>query len=280
MEINSILLTGGSGLVGKALASMLKSRYEITHFEMRDPGDGFPFIKGDLRDSGAVAKACRSMDAVIHVAALHGRAWAEAGDDVGFEVNVSGTKNILEGTAKAEVKRVVFTSSIWATGHGPHPPYLPIDEELAREPVELYGLTKIIGEQMCRYASSTHGISSIVLRPGVICAAEVYSPNQACYLVGAVDVRDVAQAHILALEAPADMQHDVFVVTADSPLCRVDPDKFRNDPAGALEKVVPGVAALATEGKLRLSSNMEWYTVKKARQLLGYRPEYNFTITG
>lgn len=279
MQINRILLTGGSGLVGKTLTPMLKNKYEITHFETRDPGDGCPFIKGDLRDSHAVVQACRGMDAVIHVAALHGMAWNEAGDDTGFEVNVVGTKNILEGAVQAGVRRVVFTSSIWATGHGTNLPYLPIDEDLPREPVELYGLTKIIGEQMCRYASSTHGISTIALRPGGIFPVEAYEPEQGGYLVGMVDVRDVAQAHVLALEAPADMRHDVFVVTADTPLCRVDPDAFRNDPVGALEAVVPGVTALAAEGKLQLSSDMEWYTVEKARQMLGYRPRYNFTLS-
>jgi nucleoside-diphosphate-sugar epimerase len=280
IQINRILLTGGSGLVGKTLAPMLKSRYEVTHFDTSDPGDALPYVEGDLRDSSAVADACRSMDAVIHVAGLHGHAWTEAGDDVGFEVNVVGTKNILEGAVKAKVKRVVFTSSIWATGHGTNPPYLPLDENLAREPVELYGLTKIIGEQLCRYASSTHDISSIVLRPGGIVPAEAYGPNQARYLGGAVDVRDVAQAHVLALEAPADIQHDVFIITTDSPLCRVDPDKFRDDPAAALENVVPGVAELAAKSKLRLSSDMEWYTVQKAKQVLGYKPKHNFTITG
>ncbi|MBM4083095.1 MAG: NAD(P)-dependent oxidoreductase, partial [Planctomycetes bacterium] len=124
-----VLLTGGSGLVGRTLAPMLRERWDVTHFEAKDPGDGLPCVLGDLRDSKAVAAACKGMDAVLHVAALHGKAWAQAGDDVGFGVNVIGTKNILEGAAKSGVKRVVFTSSIWATGHGPNPPYLPIDEE-------------------------------------------------------------------------------------------------------------------------------------------------------
>ena len=280
MEIERVLLTGGSGLLGKILTSMLRSRYEVAHFEMRDPGDGCRFVAGDLRDSRGVAQVCQGMDAVIHLAALHGRAWEEAGDDEGFEVNVVGTKNLLEGAAQGGVSRVLFTSSIWATGHGTSPPYLPIDEDLPRQPVELYGLTKLIGEQLCRYASAKHGISTIVLRPGGIAPAEAYGPAEGRYLAGTVDVRDVAQAHVLALEAAEDIRHDVFLVTADSPLCRLDPEAFRSDPAAALDEVVSGAAALAAAGKLQLSPDMEWYTVEKARRILGYDPRYSFAVSG
>ena len=278
-ERGNVLLTGGSGLVGRTLAPMLRAKYEVTHFDVVDPGDGLRSIVGDLRDSEAVAQACQGMDAVLHVAALHGRTWAEAGDDVGFEVNTISTKNILEGAVKADVKRVVFTSSIWATGHGsPPPPYLPIDEQLPREPAELYGLTKTLGEQMCRYATANHGLSTICLRPGGISPADLYAPNKIGYLAGGVDVRDVAQAHVLALEAPDDMMHEAFVITAESPLCDVDPEAFQTNPAATLDRVVPGVAKLTAEGKLELQPSFEWYTVEKAKRLLGYDPQYNFAI--
>ena len=278
MDIKRVLLTGGNGLVGRALAPLLREKYDVTHFEIKAPGDGLPCIEGDLRDAAAVAHACQGMDAVLHVAALHGKTWAQAGDDVAFQVNVLSTNNIFEGAAKAGAQRVVFTSSIYATGHERNAPYLPIDEGLPREPAELYGLTKLLGEQMCRYATSVHGLSTIALRPGGISPADVHAPNVVRYMAGAVDVRDVAQAQMLALEAPADMMHEVFVITADSPLCQVDPKDYQADPVGTLDKLMPGAAQLVAEGKLELSPNMEWYTVDKARRMLGYQPRYNFTI--
>lgn len=278
MQIRTVLLTGGSGLVGRTLAPLLTEQYEVTHIGLEDPGDGLPFVEADLCDSAAVAAACRGMDAVVHVAALHGRAWAEAGDDAGFAVNVVGTKNVLEAAATAGAQRVVFTSSIWATGHGADPPYLPIDEELPREPAELYGLTKTLGEEMCRYTTATHGVSTIVLRPGGIRPAETYGPGDAAYLVGAVDVRDVAAAHVLALQAPADVRHDVFVITADSPLCGLDPAAFRDDPVRALDTAVPGARQLAADGRLQIRADAEWYTVAKAKRRLGYRPQYGFVL--
>lgn len=280
MNIENVLLTGGCGLVGRTLAPMLRERYRVTHFEMKDPGDGLPFIGGDLCSSADVAKACEGMDAVIHVAALHGRAWNTLGDDRGFEVNVIGTKNILEGAAKAGVKRVVFTSSIWASGHGsPPPPYLPMDEEMQREPVELYGLTKILGEQMCRYATAKYGFSTIVLRPGGIRPAELYDSRYAGLLTACVDVRDIAQAEALALEAPDDMKHEVFIITSDSPLCQLDPAVVKADPAAALDSLEPGAGDLVRKGEIAFAADAEWYTVAKAKRLLGYRPQYNFKLS-
>ncbi len=273
-----VLLTGGTGLVGRTLAPLLREQHEVTHFDVADPGDGLPAIVGDLRSPQQVAAACRGMDVILHLAALHGQAWAAAGDEVGFAVNVNGTRNILEGAAAAGVKRVVFTSSIWATGHDTPAAPLPIDEGLSREPAEVYGLTKILGEQMCRYATAKHGFSTLVLRPGGIRPAAGYAPLQTGFLVGAVDVRDVAQAQMLAVMAPLSLRHDVFIITADSPLCQLQPQAYAADPGLTLARVVPGVTALVRAGKLQLPVGGEWYSVAKARRVLGYRPQYNFRL--
>ncbi len=275
MDIRRVLVTGGSGLVGRTLSPLL-DEYEVTHFDRVDPRDGNPFIMGDLSDGDSVAAACEGHDAILHIAALHGRTWNEAGDGGGFRVNVNGTWNVLEGALRAGVRRVVFTSSIWAVGHGADPPYLPIDESLPRDPAELYGLTKILGESMCRYYSSLHGLSTIVIRPGYIAPAERHSPDNMMYLAGLVDVRDVAMAHLQGLRAPADMLHEVFIITADSPLCRLkDPSFYLDNPRGALLELFPSIRD--REDLLAAPPAVEWYSIEKARRLLGYSPMYNFS---
>jgi len=274
-----VLLTGGCGLVGKALAPLLKAKYDISHFDVSDPGDGLPFIAGDLRDSRAVERACKGKAAVIHAGALHGAAWAESGDDVGFEVNVLGTKNILEGARKAGVRRVVFTSSIWATGHGAGAPYVPIDEGLPREPAELYGLTKKLGESMCSCYTANYGVSTICLRPGGILPVDAPPEARVNLLAGCVDVRDVARAHVLALEAPRDMLHETFIVMPETPLCGVEPEEFLADPVGALETKCPGIAQAVADGRISVPAFDEWYTIDKAKRVLGYRPQYNFDLS-
>lgn len=275
-----VLLTGGNGLVGRGLAAALRDRYEVTHLECAVPEDGLPCIQADLRDAAAAREACTGMDAVMHVAGLHGVAWERAGDEAGFEVNVTGTKNLLEAARLAGVRRFVFTSSIWANGHGTPPPTeLPIVESMDRAPAELYGLTKLLGETMCRYTTANYGLSTIVLRPGGIVRAESYSPHNGAYLRGGVDVRDVVSAHVLALEAPETLGHQVFNITADSPLCRADPSEFRRDPVGTLESVAPGARALVEAGELQVTADMEWYSIAAAQAELGYRPQYGFQVS-
>lgn len=265
-----VLVTGGAGLVGRTLVPLLRDQYVVTHLECTDPGDGLPWVQADLRDAAAVTAACAGVTAILHIAALHGHAWQQAGDDTAFAVNVLGTQNILAAAVRQQVRRVVFTSSIWATGHGGAVPDLPLDEALPREPVELYGLTKILGEQMCRYYSARHELSTIVLRPGGIQPAEKYAPHDPSYLFGTADVRDVAQAHRLALELPATVRHEVFIITADSPLARVSAAEYQADPAAALARVCPQA------GPVQLPATAEWYTIAKARRDLGYQPCYNF----
>ena len=163
---------------------------------------------------------------------------------IGIGISVVGTKNILEAARKNDVKRVIFTSSIWATGHLPNPaPYLPIDEGLPREPQELYGLTKKLGEQMCRYYSSRWGISTLCLRPGGIQPADTPIERRMGLLFAAVDVRDVAQAHALALDVTLSrLKHEVMIITADSPLCRIESGKFFEDPGSTMESLIPGIS--------------------------------------
>lgn len=277
----NVLLTGGSGLVGSRLAPMLAEGHEVTNLDIRDPGDGLPWIEADLLDAEAVAAACEGVDAVVHLAALHGRAWSEAGDAAMMRLNVMGTRNVLDGAANAGVRRVVFTSSISATGHGAGglpPPSLPIDEDIPRGPCDPYGLSKQLGEQLCEWYTARHGLSTMVLRPGFICDEDVTLAESVRFLSYQVEVGDVARAHLAALEAPQNLRHGTFVITADSPLTRVEPQHFLADRVGALETVLPGIAELIESGAIDVSGITEWYIIERARRVLGWEPQRGFEV--
>ncbi|MFP4248441.1 MAG: NAD-dependent epimerase/dehydratase family protein [Armatimonadota bacterium] len=273
----NVLLTGGSGLVGSRIAPMLAQRHELTHFEIRDPEDGRPWIEGDLLDPDAPGEACEGMDAVLHVAAIHGPNWRKLGDHAMFEANVIGTQNVVGAAVRAGVSRLVFTSSISATGHGQGlpAPYLPIDEHIPRGPADLYGLSKALGEQICRFAATRHGLSTIILRPGYICDEDCAFPDTWRLLSCMVDVRDVASAHVAALECET-VDQGTFLVTADSPLARTEPLSFFADRRGWLEDLFPGIGAHIDDGAFDPAKIDEWYTVDLARRVLGWTPQHNF----
>ncbi|MGD9496321.1 MAG: NAD-dependent epimerase/dehydratase family protein [Armatimonadota bacterium] len=275
-----VLLTGGSGLVGTRLAPMLAERHEVTHFERIDPGDGLPWIEGDLLDPEAVAAACAGRDAVVHLAAIHGARWQALGDHVMFEINVMGTHHVLEGAVRAGVRRVVFTSSISAIGHGSGtpPPYLAIDEAIPRGPADLYGHSKAVGEQLCAWAAARYGLSVIVLRPGFICPEDVDFARTLDFLFFMVDVRDVARAHLRALEADLAIRHETCIITADSPLARISPLQFFADRTGTLERLYPGIGRSLEAGTLAPPRGTEWYTIERARRVLGFEPEHGFAL--
>jgi len=275
-----VLLTGGCGLVASRIAPMLSDRHEVTHFELRDPGDGLPWIEGDLLDPGAVRDACEGMDAVMHVAAIHGPNWRKLGDHKMFEVNVMGTQNVVHAAVDAGVERVVFTSSISATGHGQGlpAPWLPIDEEIPRGPADLYGQSKALGEEICHYATTRHGLSTIMLRPAYICDESCAFPDTWRLLTHMVDVRDVASAHVAALECDPGVRHGAFLVTADSPLAYVEPLQFFADRRGCLEDLFPGIGQYIDDGSIDPWWIDEWYTIEAARLVLDWEPEHNFEL--
>lgn len=103
-------------------------------------------------------------------------------------------------------------------------PYLPIDENLPREPFEIYGLTKKLGEQMCRYATEKYGLSTVCLRPGGIQPEDAPFERKRGLLFSGIEVRDVARAHVLALDADASTQHETLVIGPNNPLCKIHPN--------------------------------------------------------
>jgi UDP-glucose 4-epimerase len=236
------------------------------------------WIRGDVRDPFRVEEAVEGMDAVVHMAGLHGPHWKTAGDMETFEVNVSGTKNVVLAAAQNGVDRLVFTSSRAAYGSRGEAPYLPLDEEAEPGADDLYGLTNVLGEDICSYATRTYGMSTFCLRCGLLIGSHIPPQKRGALLCGAVDVRDAAMAHALALRAPGKATHEVLNIAAESPFCDVDPAEAASDPEGVLERFMPGSRDLIDEERFSIPRPFRYYSIEKARDLLGWEPEHNFSL--
>lgn len=169
-----ILVTGATGRVGANLCRTLLTRgYRVRAVVL--PGDpavaklaglDVEVVEADLRDAQAVAVACAEVDAICHLAALMG---PDAGDMSVFDywhLNVDSTLHVLEGARQnGRLVKFVFSSTD-AVYPAVKPCYLPIDEHHPQDPVNLYGLTKVVGERLCRDYLTEFGIPTAVVRYG------------------------------------------------------------------------------------------------------------------
>jgi UDP-glucose 4-epimerase len=162
-----VLVTGGAGYIGStAVAILLERGYEVTvlddcstgHFE--SVPSSAKFISGSILDSKALAEALTGCAAVIHFAAKSIVGESVEKPDLYQEVNVEGTRRLLDEMARLGVSKLVFSSTAATYGE---PEIIPITEESPTVPTSPYGRTKLEVDQMIT-AESGLGLAAISLR--------------------------------------------------------------------------------------------------------------------
>jgi UDP-glucose 4-epimerase len=163
-----ILLTGGAGYIASHTAVALverghrvvlldnfaNSERDVPDRLRRLTGKLFPVIEADIRDVKAVSDAMRAfpVDAVIHFAALKAVGESEADPLLYYDMNIVGTIRLFEAMQRANVQRLVFSSS--ATVYG-QPDSLPILEDAPTQVNNIYGRTKLVMEDLIRDLART-----------------------------------------------------------------------------------------------------------------------------
>ena len=223
-----ILITGGTGFIGKQLADFLlrmgtfevqgEARRQIEKITLFDafPGDrqwNDPRIKvvtGDISDPETVAEAAQGADLVWHLAAVVSGE-AEADFDLGMRVNLKGTMNLVETLrAMGTCPRVVNASSLAVYG-GELPPVVTDDTDL--HPKSSYGTQKAIGELLVADYTRKGFIDGRSLRLPTI-AIRPGKPNRAASTFVSSIIRE-----------PLSQQPAVCPVRADSPMYLLSPPR-------------------------------------------------------
>ena len=157
-----ILITGGSGFIGSHLTRFLKKDHDITIYDIKKPiEEDVKFILGDVTDEQKILKSFKGFDIIIHLAAVVGVGITESDPPSTLNINILGTKNILEACKKNGVKKVILASSSEVYGE---PKKVPIDETQIPIPITTYGISKLACEEYLKSYAKTYGFSYSILR--------------------------------------------------------------------------------------------------------------------
>lgn len=304
-----VALTGATGYTGSRLVSRLLARGDevraLARPNSRRPqpeGPGLTWLEGDLSDASVLARLVEGTDAVIHVAAVYRTAGHP--DSYYREVNVEGTRRLLEAAYDAGIGRFVHTSTVGVHGHVQHP---PADEASPFAPGDIYQETKAEAEELALCFHREKGLPVAVVRP-----AAIYGPGETRLLklfraiarrryavVGSgralyhpVYIDDLLQGYLLALERP-EAVGEAFIVGGPRYVSQEDLAQMiaRHTGGRVLPFHVPAAplrwAAAACEAvciPLRVEPPLHrrrvefWtkdraFSIDKARQVLGYAPQ-------
>ncbi|WP_439475825.1 NAD-dependent epimerase/dehydratase family protein [Algoriphagus formosus] len=293
MSPKRIFFTGGSGKAGKhVIPYLLDQRHRVMNVDLK-PLDhpGVDNLIADITDSGQMFNAMSSyagfdelepgtgvpkFDAVVHFAAV-ARILINP-DNETFRVNAVGTYNVIEAAVKLGIKKIIIASSettygICFSDGKTNPNYLPLDEEYDVDPMDSYGLSKVVNEQTARAFQRRSGFDIYALRIGNVIEPHEYQElfphyfkhpevrrrNAFCY----IDARDLGQIVDLCLQKDG-LGFEIF--------------NAGNDHNGAIipskelaDRFFPGVPL-----KWKMEEHEALFSNRKIREVLGFKERHNW----
>jgi UDP-glucose 4-epimerase len=286
-----VLVTGSAGHLGEALVRSLRDlQHEVVGLDILSS----PFTShvGSIADRACVQRCMRGVQVVFHAATLHKPHVATHRRQDFVDTNITGTLNLLEEAVAGGVESFVYTSTTSVFGDALVPPEgAPaawITEEVTPVPKNIYGVTKAAAEDLCELFHRNQGLGCIVLRTSRFFPEEDDNPqvrNSYCdanakaneFLYRRVDIEDVVSAHLLAAKHAAAIGFRKYIVSATTPFCPSDLAELRVDAPGVVRQRVPEFEAEYDRRQWKMFPSIDRvYANERARNELGWRPQYDF----
>ncbi len=172
----TVLVTGASGLIGRAVAARLHAEgRDVIGLDRRPPPghEAVPFVEADLNDVHRLHAAARGREltGIVHCGGVSGLMVARDNPFLICETNIRGTAHVFELARLVKAGRVVFCSSISAYG-GTDLDAL-VTEDTPMRGLTTYGASKIAGEAILQAYAEEHGVDGVALR-----FTHVYGPGR------------------------------------------------------------------------------------------------------
>jgi UDP-glucose 4-epimerase len=292
--VSRILVTGSSGWLGRSLVPRLRAEgHSVVGIDVVPSAT--TDLVGSIVDRGFVREVMRDVTAVVHSAALHKPNIVTHSAAEFVDVNVTGTLNLLEeAVASGSVTRsFVFTSTtslmisakirkgnareaVWITEA--MTPLLPRN---------IYGVTKLSAEHLCRLYHELHGLPVVVLRTSrffpeeddMAHAIAQTEPNTKAneLLFRRLTVDDASEAHVAALRRAPELGFDVFIVSAPTPFAPADCRELVVDAPAVVRRYFPQYPEIyARLGWTMFDSIDRVYVASRATDRLGFTCRTSF----
>ena len=306
------LVTGAGGFVGCFMVRCLVAHGVRVRAMVRDLSrvrervDGVEYVEADLTDMDSLRSVVEGVSGVYHIAAL----FREAGhpDSMFTEVNLEGTRRMLDASIEAGVSRFIHCSTVGVLGHVAQ---APADEDTPYNPGDIYQRTKMEGEQLALRYFRDGKIDGVVIRPAMIygpgdtrtlklfrmiAKKRFFYVGKGQALVHWIDVRDLVEAFYLAMQAAHERTGSIYIISGERAL----PLKEMADLIARNLGVSPPWLHLPVKPMQALGSLCEWvckplkieppifrrrvdfftkdrhFDSRKAREELGFKPARTF----
>jgi nucleoside-diphosphate-sugar epimerase len=221
-----VLLIGGSGFVGKLIIPLMKERHQLRIFDLVPPADTtLEFVRGDVNDDASLMTAMSGMDAAVYLAMGKDEKGEVSVPGPAFDINAKGVYRACQAAVKSGVRRFVYASTMSIYEYEPTRRFETEDEP--PDSTSVYGFTKALGEEVCRFFSRAHGLNCIALRlNGPVEQARWLQAYRQYPDYSATSGPDVARAFLSALDC-THPGFNAFFISGDFEGRRVNMSKAK-----------------------------------------------------